>query len=110
METNQVQHSLQSANGLIQAETIKGITAHVDSNIHPDMTEEWVRSVAIGDPDGTLQEVYNVARPVLTFLEGALFLAPGWHKALKALVAALDTITAVEPEQSTNKDESQMPL
>lgn len=95
METNQVQHSLQSANGLIQAETIKGIDQHLDAN--KPLEEGEVKSLMLSDPGNTLTQVYAIARPVLTFLEAALFVAPGWHKAIKALVAAMDTLIANAP-------------
>ncbi len=111
MEPNAVQHSLQTANSTIQAKTIDGVNAHLENHLSPAMTEDNVRECATAAPDDTLKEVYHVARPVLTFLEGALFLAPGWHKALKGLVAALDVITAQPAEQEANKDEeNKMPL
>lgn len=97
METNQVQHSLQSANSLIQAETIKTIDQHLAQHDALALTPEGVPNAVKEDPAGTIKTIYGIARPVLVFLEGALFIAPGWHKALKSLVAALDTLTADQP-------------
>lgn len=115
MEPNQVQHSLQTANSLIQAGTIRRVDDHVNAFAHLDMSPDSIRISAEGDPDETLAAAWEVARPVFSFLEAALFLAPGWHNALKGLQIALDVALSVVEPPAAEKDadtdeENNMPL
>lgn len=94
MEPNEVVHSLQTASQLITAANIKAVDLHLADHDAMALEPAGVSNAAKEYPGTTLTQIYTIARPVLVFLEGALFLAPGWHKALKSLVAALDAITA----------------
>lgn len=88
METAMVQHSILSANSKITSETIAGIDQHlVDHPLPP-------KEIVAASPESTIAIVWHIARPIVLFLEGALFFNHTWHDALKTLVGALDALTS----------------
>lgn len=94
MDTNELVHSLQTASQLITVANVKAVDQHLADHDAMALEPAGVSNNAKDFPGETLLRIYTIARPALVFLDAALFLAPGWHKALKSLIAALDAITA----------------
>lgn len=86
MDNSLVQHSIQSANSKMTTESINAIDAHLAANPIPN-------ALTSTDALATVKKVWLVARPIVVFIESALFFSHTWHDALKVLVAAMDALT-----------------
>jgi hypothetical protein len=79
---------------LVSTTPVASISEHLAAN-------SAVLSTPASHPSFALSTLWPVVRPVLLVAEGLLFFQPTWANALKALVGALDALTAAPADTTT---------